>query len=75
MKSKCANFNENDEICCDCAAGDVEIRQACYTCFKSENEKKSRRIPLSWNKADGEKVYRIIAEDGDIVVLKEVKQC
>ena len=61
VDTPCMSYDGDDQVCIDCVRAGMESRQGCF-----------REIRMEYKT---EKVYRIIAEDGDIVVLKEVKQC
>lgn len=60
VDTPCMAYDGDDPVCRDCCLAGVSRLQSCF-----------REIKMEY-KAD--KVYRIVAEDGDIVVLKEVKR-
>ena len=59
VDTPCMAYDDDDQVCVDCVRAGVERRQGCF-----------REIKMEYKAG---KVYRIIAEDGDVVVLKEVK--
>ena len=59
VDTPCMAYDGDDPVCRDCWAVGVEQQQSCF-----------REIKMEYK---GDKVYRIIAQDGDVVVLKEVR--
>lgn len=59
VDTPCMAYDDDDQVCRDCVRSGVERKQGCF-----------REIKMEYKPS---KVYRIIAEDGDIVVLKEVR--
>lgn len=57
------NAYTDDEVCNACCNNSVMAKQSCYV--KPEK--------LGAERASVTRLYRIIAEDGDVVVLKEVR--
>ena len=60
VDTPCMSYDGDDQVCIDCRLARVERLQSCF-----------REIKMEYK---AEKIYRIIAEDGDVVVLKEVKR-
>lgn len=65
----CGNYDDDDTVCRTCTDNRVQRQQSCYV--KPEKPEKPEKPDTE--SIGAVKMYRIIAEDGDIVVLKEVR--